>query len=177
MSYDLKKAQQILPQKKISEDATMVPVTQVSAANAENGMQALLDCVDENIKKFTDVFYIEVLTREDMPGVWRWQYMPHRQCPSPIPDHSIFKYSIKEGKLDLLWSLPPLEWCEYLARNADQVDKEEWHLLSFVLQYYSGKLMQLAKQLNGERADSVALEKGSKLEGAQKVIFSPKDVE
>ncbi len=175
MSYDINKLKQVLPDKKIAEPI-MVPVGEVAASNAETGMQELLAAVDRGCSEKTGDFYIAIILRSEVisPNVFRQQYVVSSSCPSPTFDQSVFKYTRADGKIDYLWTVPNEDACLYLKSNAWLVDKEEQWMLSFVLQYYSGKLLQLAKRLNGERADSVALESGSKLEGAQTVILSEK---
>lgn len=190
MSYDIVKAKKILGGNK-TQVADMVPITEVVASLAPATMESIFERVDKEINNYVHRFFIEVIPRlelslqnaindgngdMDQPlQTARAQIVVHAQCPSPKPDHSIWMYTKSSAQLDLLWSLPMEEVCEIYRENAVHVVKEEWHLLSFILQYYSGKLMQLAKKLNGERHDSVALESGTQLEGAQTVVLSAHD--
>lgn len=152
------------------------PALEVAAENNEDYMNNVLEAVNRGCKMFNHDFYVEVILRNDpiLHNVFRNQFFVRNACPTPTFDHSVFKYSIADGKIDYLWTIPCEDACIYLRNNAWFVEPDERWSLSFVLQYYNGTLMRKCKELNGEKLDSIALESGSKLDGAQTVILTGK---
>ncbi len=125
--------------------------------------QNLIDCALEGRKKFNGRFFIVVLTKNErlLYNVFRHFFLSRKSCPTPDYDQSVFKYDHKTEEIEYMWTIPSEDACFHLQKHAHEVVKEEQHLLSFVLDFMSGRLFQMAKKLNGEREkDSFLIDKG-----------------
>jgi len=98
-------------------------------------------------------FYIVQLTKRErlLENVLRNYFFCRFTCPTPEYDQSVFNYNPTRESIEYLWTVPDKDTCEHLRDNALTVDPEERQLLDFVLSFYSGELLNLAKRLNGEK--------------------------
>lgn len=119
----------------------------------------LIASVEDGLKKYIGNFYVVVITKRErlMPNVFR-HYFAHRlSCPTPDYDQTVYRYHKEDEHLEYMWTLPDRETCILFKINALQVPPEERELLDYILSFYDGSLLKLAKQLNGEREDSLLL--------------------
>ena len=126
----------------------------------ERNMQ---ECIDEGLKcyPYASEFYPTVLTKKErlMQNVLRNYFIPRISCPTPEWDQAVYRYQTKTGDLTFLWVVPAKDVCQFMSENALTIDESERELLNFVLDFHDGKLLQLAKKLNGEQEDSILLER------------------
>lgn len=122
-------------------------------------LKNLTMCVEDYRKQSSGDFYVAVLTKKEklMPNVFRNYFLALQACPTPTWDQSLYKYSHKDENITYMWTIPSKDTCELFLRSKKEVDKSEWGLLNFIIQFYDGSLMQLAKKLNGEQPDSPLL--------------------
>jgi hypothetical protein len=118
----------------------------------ENLTQTVLSFRKDNPRNF----YIVQLTKRErlLENVLRNYFFCRYSCPTPEYDQSVFKYEHAIEAVEYLWTVPDKDTCEYLRDNALVVAPEEKELLMFVLSFYSGELLSLAKHLNGEKKGS-----------------------
>lgn len=116
-------------------------------------------CISRSLKEYHDDFYIIVTTKKEplMQNVLRNYFYARKTCPTPGYDQTVYKYHLKDGKVEFLWVIPSVDTCELMLRNTLNISKEEHTLRNFVLDFYDGTLFSLAKRLNGERKDSPLL--------------------
>ena len=119
------------------------------------------DCVDRGKKENPGDFYVVVITKKErlMENVLRCFFTFRSTCPTPEYDQTLYRYHKDKDALEFLWTIPAKDICEMLLANAHDVVKEERDLLYFVMQFENGILLRKAKLLNGEKEDSVILEK------------------
>lgn len=136
-----------------------VKVIDQADANQQDYIQELINCAEINKKLIDGDFYITVETKAErlLQKVFRNYFYATLACPTPKNDQSVFKYSAKDEQISYLWTVPCEDACIYLRNNALLVDPAERESLMFVLDYYSGDLLKLAKRLNGEADDSPLL--------------------
>lgn len=139
------------------QEATVTEQMQESLSEYE---QNLRECVDKAKKDMIGDFYVVVLTKREklLHNVFRNYFFPRISCPTPDWDQTVYKYKRKDDHIVYMWTIPAKDACEYLTMNALQLPNEERELLKYVLAFNDGSLMKLAKELNGERAESVELE-------------------
>jgi len=118
------------------------------------------ECVQDNIGKFEEEFYIVCLTKKErlMQNVLRGYFFARQSCPTPDFDQAVYRYIKKDARLEFLWVLPAADIVNYMKNNPSSVEPEKYGILSFVLQFVDGSLLRLAKKINGERRDSNILE-------------------
>ncbi len=118
------------------------------------------ECIERSKKDFPNDFYVVVITKNErlLPNVFRNYFYARLSCPTPDWDQTVYKYKRKNDQVIFMWVIPSKDACEYLTLNALQVVKEERMLLRCVLAFNDGTLMKLAKDLNGEKEDSVELQ-------------------
>lgn len=117
------------------------------------------ECVDRYKDKFWGDFYVVVLTKKErlLKNVLRSYFFGRVSCPTPDYDQAVYRYHESVGSLEFLWVVPSKDTCELLKANAAIVDKSEWELLHYVLQFYDDTLFKQCKKLNGEVDDSPLL--------------------
>ena len=118
------------------------------------------ECVDRYKKAFNDDFYVVVITKKEplLKNVLRSYFTARISCPTPDYDNAVYKYTKENESLEFLWVIPSKDTCELLMDNAAIVDKSEWGLLRYVLQFSDGTLFRQCKKLNGETIDTPELE-------------------
>ena len=101
----------------------------------------------------TGDFFIEISLKKEklMENVFRSYYVALNDCPTPKYDQTVFKFDHKKEQLQFLWVVPDDQTALTFKENALSIVPEEQELLKFVLAYYDGSLLQLAKYLNGEK--------------------------
>jgi hypothetical protein len=118
-------------------------------------------CVERCKSMFIGNFYVIVETKKErlMHNVLRNYIFGRTSCPTPTYDQTVYKYYRKPARLDFLWVVPAKDVCEMFKQSAIYIVPEEQGLLKYVLDFYDGTLLTLAKRLNGERKDSNIIEK------------------
>ncbi len=121
----------------------------------------LKECITSHIKLFDDDFYIVVITKNEklMPNVFRNYFSARLSCPTPDYDQAVFKYFKQTEHAQFLWVIPSKDACCHLRDNASHIVPEEQELLKYVLQFFDGSLLKLAKKMNNEEIDSILVEK------------------
>lgn len=130
---------------------------QVSAIEYEREMHKeyeknILECIDHHRKLFSSDFYIVVLRKRErlLENVIRTFFLGRRSCPTPSRDQTVYKYHYKEEALEFIWTVPDLETCTIMKRDALLVPPEERELLEFIIDFDSGALDMKAMLLNNE---------------------------
>jgi hypothetical protein len=119
-----------------------------------------LDNLGETILVFRkqnpqDFFAVVTTKREKlMPNVLRNYFFCRLSCPTPEYDQSVYYYNHADEGVAYLWTVPDQETCFHLRDNALMVDPEEQLLLQYVLQFFDGTLLNIAKRFNKEHKDS-----------------------
>lgn len=144
--------EQVLHNLNSSSESGKLSVVELERGMQEEYMNELLDVIDQDYEKYPNDFYIVVLTKNEriIPNGFRNYFFTRHSCPTPFFDQTVFKYNKAQGKVEYIWTVPAKDVCEHLALNASQVVQEERMLLGFVLKYYNGKLLELARELNKE---------------------------
>lgn len=119
-------------------------------------MKNLMECIDRGYKEFPGNFYVTVITKNEklMENVFRNYFAPRQSCPTPDYDQSVFRYNRKDSRVEYLWTLPGKDACYHLRDNALKVVDAEKELLRYVLGFFDGSLLKIAKHYNNEQADS-----------------------
>ena len=117
-------------------------------------------CLKENKNKFDGDFYVVVLTKKErlMQNVFRGYFFGRASCPTPDYDQTAYRYIRKDDNLEFLWTIPDYNAVNYMRNNVPYVPKDKFALLGYVLKFADGTLTRLAKELNGEKKDSLLLE-------------------
>ncbi len=125
------------------------------------GINGLMDCVEINRKIYQGDFYIVCITKRErlLPNTIRTQYLARFTCPTPSWDEAVYRFRAGDGSVEFLWVIPDKLTCEWMLEFPDQVPDDHLQLRDYVLQMYNGTLLERAKRINGESADSPLLEK------------------
>jgi len=134
---------------------TLDPI-ELQRAMHEDYEKNINECVDRSLKDFDGDFYIIVETEKErlMENVLRNYFFGRQSCPTPSYDQTVYKYDRSAGVVSFLWVVPSKDTCEMMRDNALNIAPEERVLRDFVIDFYEGRLMKLAKKLNGEKLDS-----------------------
>lgn len=138
---------------------TRSPIEQMSE-NLSEYEQNIWDCAERGKKDFTTDFYIVVITKNEklMPNVFRNYFFCRLSCPTPDYDQTVYKYKRVDNMPVFMWVIPSREASIHLMKNHLYVVSEERELLKYVIAFMDGTLGELAKELNGEKRESVELE-------------------
>lgn len=123
--------------------------------------QNVFECVEIGKKSFTNKdFYVVVTTKKErlLENVMRNFFYGRLSCPTPDWDQTVYKFKRKGEQLIFMWVIPSKQACNYMLQNEHLLPREEQHLLKYVKADRDGTLLRLAKELNGEKADSSLLE-------------------
>jgi len=118
-------------------------------------------CIDRYRKVFLGDFFVVVITKKEplLKNVLRSYFTARLSCPTPDYDQAVYQYHLDKDSIEFLWVIPSKDTCELFKSNATVVDKSEWQLLRYVLQFCDGTLFKQCKVLNGEEKDSPMVEK------------------
>lgn len=143
----------------IKTPETTSPIEQMRESLSEYDKN-VWECIERSKATFPGDFYVVVLTKNErlMQNVYRNYFYARLSCPTPDWDQTVYKYKRKNDQVVFMWVIPSKDACEYLTVNQSYVVKEEQMLLRFVLAFNDGTLLKLAKDLNGEKDDSVELQ-------------------
>lgn len=116
----------------------------------------VIKCAMHGKKYYKGDFYIVVITKRErlMHNVLRSYYLHRGTCPTPDWDQAVFQYINDSDNFTELWVIPDKQTCDMLYQNALEVIPEERQLRDYVIDYYQGRLLTKAKQLNGEMPGS-----------------------
>ncbi len=103
-------------------------------------------------KKFDGDFYIEVTTKPEklIKTVLRNYYSTRKSCATPFYDQTLYKFNAKDENIEFMWVVPSKHMCKELYRDRLLIDTQDDPLLSYVLEFMSGKLLKRAMFLNNE---------------------------
>ena len=107
---------------------------ELAEAMCEDYMPKLMRTINEQCQHTKEDFYIEVLQKHErvLEKAFRPHIMIcHGSCPKPNPDQTLFRYNQKEGRIELIWVLPPEDAIVYLLENFKSVHADEQQLLNF----------------------------------------------
>lgn len=121
----------------------------------------VFQAVSRGKQDFIGDFYIVVITKKErlMQNVLRNLFTARQSCPTPDYDQAVYKFHRTDEMIEFLWVIPSKDTCEHLRDHALEVVPSEHALRDFVLSFYDGSLLTKAKQLNGECAAGILLEK------------------
>lgn len=130
----------------------VAPVEDIGKNSTKSTMEELWVTVDRGRKDLAGSFYVCIIQRKDkiLTNVIRQQFFYRKSCPTPTYLTSVFYYDRVKDELQYLWSLPSKERCFQMYNNKEFVPIDEYQLLGFVIDFISGKLDNLAQELNGE---------------------------
>lgn len=118
----------------------------------KNYEKEILTCIEHHRKLFMDDFYVVVLRKRErlLENVMRTLFFGRRSCPTPSHDQTVYKYHFKEEALEFIWTVPDLETCTVMKRDAILVPEAERELLQFIMDFDEGLLDIRAALLNNE---------------------------
>ena len=123
----------------------------------EAARKAADDVKDLDTYKGKD-FYV-VLSMFPDPVLQQPRIMPftRKSPPTPAYNQDVYKYLHRTGDLYYLWSLPDKHRCYDIMRNPSQyLNDKSWYKIARMVQHaFSGKLLEIVKQENGELKDAI----------------------
>lgn len=147
----------------MSDSYKYAPVQDIGKGIAENAkyIENLKEAVDRGIKQYEGDFFVTVLTKRErlLSNVIRFYYIPRQSCPTPNYDQSVYKYHRDKEEIEYIWTVPDPETCQVYLDNALQVAPEEKDLLRMIISFANGSLTDYCQELNGEKYQSLELEK------------------
>ena len=131
----------------------ITPYEFVNNASMQNYETNLEMCIDWYKKIYPSDFYIEKRLQHEWPlgGVVQPFMKGRITCPTPRPLQTAIKYHRKDEAIEYLWTLPSSGQMQIYKRKRHATLKpEEIKTLKWILDYEDGKLLYLARKLNGE---------------------------
>lgn len=133
---------------------------ELQRAQEEEYFKCLIGQVEWGKKNLDGDFFIEVNTKREQKFegyVYRNFHAARQSCPTPFYDQAVYKYSHTEEELVFIWAIPDKDTCEWMKMNVLHIPSDQKELLHYVLSYYDGSLLQLAKKLNNENAEAPSI--------------------
>lgn len=136
-------------------ETSNVTVQDVRSTGLENYDRDLYKCFDTKKKDYQGIFYIVSTFRKDpVSGKVNTLFWSRNSCPTPQFDQSVYQcHKDWSGPL-FMWTLPSEEYALALRENAYACPPEQYQLLRFVLDYYNGTLLHVAKKLSNETEET-----------------------
>lgn len=140
------------------EPYTLDPIEQMREQLGEYE-QNIIECVLSHRNEYEGDFYVVVATKKErlMENVLRNFFWARKTCPTPQYDEAVYRFDREAEEIQFLWVVPSKDTCIVMKNHINEVISEERELLNFVLQFYDGTLLRIAKRLNGEADDSPIL--------------------
>jgi len=101
-------------------------------------------CVDSH-KQWTEPFYVVIHYKKErtLHNVVRRYFLARQSLPTPQWNQDVWRYDPKSGDLRYLWTLPEEQTAMWMVGNPEEVPKEQYVLLAFILDFLDGKLFKL----------------------------------
>jgi hypothetical protein len=112
-------------------------------------MRKLWKCINNGLEVFgIPVVYVEVHKWIDraIQQVGNIRMKPRVSCATPTYGQDVWKYDVRDGHLQVLWSMPDRESSIAYVQNPKMVPKNEQQTLFTVLDFYNGSLDMLCQQ-------------------------------
>lgn len=142
-----------LAREAIDKGAVATNPLDIAKEEEEKYMNALYECVANHKQLWPSKnFFVhttmrcEPFARNEFKNFWTG----HIDCPSPTYDQTLYHYIANGDRIELLWSIPNEEHARAFKQYAHNIKPEFWPTLQVVLDFYDGKLSQLARKLNNE---------------------------
>ena len=143
---------------KISSDLIQKPLETKDAIEQTNAMlenypKDIEKCVfrGKNLYPGEDFFVVVIQKQERlMKNVIRSYFFPRRTCPTPNYDQIVYKYTLQNDQIDLIWVIPNREMSIDFVRNRELVPPQAMSLLKYILDFEDGSLTRRMKELNKE---------------------------
>ncbi len=132
-------------------------------ARMKNYRRDLVKCVEDHKKIFTEDVWVDVQKKTEKIGMGkthRLYFFGKQVCPSPTNDQDVFRYNRKEDRIEYIWSVPDEAHCQKMMYDPLGVPPEKKELLGYVIDFKEGRLLQRAKEFNGETKESPIILKG-----------------
>jgi hypothetical protein len=96
--------------------------------------------------------FVEAFTRKDklMVRALVTEFFTRSSCPTPSFNQAVYRYDVKNGRLEFAWQLPSNKRCLHYLANPFSLDEGERLIIGYVHDLKSGALEQLAINLNNE---------------------------
>ena len=135
---------------KINNDT--VEVRELSKEMNKGYMDTLKDTAIDGKKKYTDTFYVVVLTKRErlISKVLRNFFYARQSCPTPSYEQAVYKFNSKDEVLTFLWMIPSKQLCKDMFKQRHDLNMVNDPLLPFVIDYVTGRLYVKAIELNEE---------------------------
>jgi len=119
---------------------------------------ALDDAIKDGHKQFKGDFYIEVMARihKHLRKTFGIQMAVRRTCPQPNYSEMVYKYHRNDGRLEMLWALPPRNVAfMYMHGRIDDGDEDQ--NLKWVVEFETGVLIDKYRKIRD--ADNKIIQK------------------
>lgn len=155
---DNKKAGE-LALERLNHDPETTDVVEMQREMMKEYCDNVMKAASEGLKVYKGPFYVVVITKREriMHNVLRSYYFHRETCPTPDYDQAVFKFDRNIEKVEEMWVIPDKDTCDDFYTYPLEVHPEERQLLSYVLDYYSGTLLNKAKMLNGEEKNDIPI--------------------
>lgn len=113
----------------------------------------IMECIKRGLAFYTNQsFYVVVDTKKERvaENIIRNLFYHRLSCPTPTYDQTVYFFDHIKNEIEFIWVIPSKYTCLMLMQNWQNVVESERDLLTFVLQFASGKLDQIAQHRNGE---------------------------
>jgi len=143
-----------------SDDST--PIEQAQE-RSKKYRERLIKCVEDHKKIFDGDVWVDVQKKTEtafMKKAHRLYFIAKQACPSPTNDQDVFRYNRKDDCIQYIWSVPDEAHCQMMMDDPLGVPADQRDLLNFVIDFREGRLLQRAKELNGETKVSPIIVKG-----------------
>lgn len=136
-------------------ETSNVTVNDLRNTGLEHYDRDLFKCFDTKKNDYQSIFYIVSTFRKDpVTGKVNTLFWSRNSCPTPQFDQAVYQCNKDWSGPLFMWSLPSEDYAIALRDNAQMCPPEQYQLLRFVLDYYDGTLLHVAKKLSNETEET-----------------------
>jgi len=138
-----------------------INVMDLQKSMQEDYMNELLAIVDKDHSLYPGDFYVVVLTKAEriLTNTFRNYFFSRSSCPTPFYDQTVWRYNKRVGRVEYLWTVPGKDECVYILQNKSELPPSHQQLLKFVIMFFKGVLLDMAKKFNKETQEQGVLYK------------------
>jgi len=112
----------------------------------------IFECIERGRKFYSQPFYVCVDTKKEKvaENIVRNLFYHRLSCPTPTYDQTVYFFDRDKDTLEFIWVIPSKDTCLMFIQNWNNIVESERDLLTYILQFASGKLDEIAQFRNGE---------------------------
>ncbi len=125
---------------------------EIAESRATTFEQCVYETLDRGRKTYPNrdfYIYINHKREQALHKVIRNLYGIRLTCPNPNYEQTVYKFHVKDERLEFIWSVPNRDICKFMYENRTLVSPGDYDVLRTVIDFRDGELYKKALMLDG----------------------------